>query len=123
MRGKSGDFAMNARVLLAMKRIAQAIAKLHLREFVIHEDVEEMKKIIFSYLKYFNFSVTNITTPGSLKDLVWRLLDLFRAKKIWKRDDLLHESAMPEDEFERSIAILKNEGKIFELRNGRYELI
>ena len=123
LRGKSGDLAMNARVLLAMKRIAQAIAKLHLREFVTHDDVEEMKKIIFSYLKYFNFSVTNITTPGSLKDLVWRLLDLFRAKKIWKRDDLLHESAMPEDEFERSIAILKNEGKIFESRNGRYELI
>ena len=123
LRSKSGDLAVNARVLLSMKRIVQASAKMHLRRYATDTDVQEMEKVISAYLQYFNFSISNISTPASLKDLVWRLLDLFRSKRIWKREELLHESAMPEDDFERSIAILKNEGKIFESRNGRYELI
>ena len=96
---------------------------MHLRRYATDTDVQEMEKVISAYLQYFNFSISNISTPASLKDLVWRLLDLFRSKRIWKREELLHESAMPENDFERSIAILKNEGKIFESRNGRYELI
>lgn len=123
LRSKSGDLAINARVLLSMKRIVQASAKMHLHSTATEEDVQEMEKIISTYLKYFNFSISNISTPASLKDLVWRLLDLFRSKKIWKKEDLLHESAMPESDFERCVAILKNEGKIYESRNGRYELI
>ena len=123
LRGKSGDLALNARMLLSMKRLVQASAKMHLRTQASIQDFQEMEKIITSYLQYFNFSITNITTPGSLKDLVWRLLDLFRTQKQWKRDDLLHQAAMPENEFDRCIAILKNEGKIYEKSNGRYELI
>jgi replicative DNA helicase Mcm len=123
LRGKSGDLALNARMLLSMKRLVQASAKMHMRTQASIQDFQEMEKIITSYLQYFNFSITNITTPGSLKDLVWRLLDLFRTQKQWKRDDLLHQAAMPENEFDRCIAILKNEGKIYEKSNGRYELI
>ena len=123
LRGKSGDLALNARMLLSMKRLVQASAKMHLRNQASIEDFQEMEKIITSYLQYFNFSITNITTPGSLKDLVWRLHDLFRTQKVWKRDDLLHQSAMPEDEFDRCIAMLKNGGEIYEKSNGRYELI
>ena len=123
LRGKSGDLALNARMLLSMKRLVQASAKMHMRNQASIQDFQEMEKIITSYLQYFNFSITNITTPGSLKDLVWRLLDLFRTQKQWKRDDLLHQAAMPENEFDRCIAILKNEGKIYEKSNGRYELI
>ena len=123
LRGKSGDLALNARMLLSMKRLVQASAKMHLRTQASIQDFQEMEKIITSYLQYFNFSITNITLPGSLKDLVWRLQNLFRAQKQWKRDELLHQSAMPEDEFDRCIAMLKNRGEIYEKPNGRYELI
>lgn len=123
LRGKSGDLALNARMLLSMKRLVQASAKMHLRNQASIEDFQEMEKIITSYLQYFNFSITNITLPGSLKDLVWRLQNLFRTQKQWKRDELLHQSAMPEDEFDRCIDMMKNRGEIYEKPNGRYELI
>lgn len=123
LRKKSGDLALNARVLLSMKRIVQASAKMHMRNHANMDDFEEMEKIITAYLKNFNFSVSNITTPGSLKEQVWRLYGLFRNHSQWRRDELIHQSAMPEDEFDRCIAILKNEGKIYEKSSGRYELI
>ena len=123
LRKKSGDLALNARVLLSMKRIVQASAKMHMRNHANIDDFEEMEKIITAYLKNFNFSVSNITTPGSLKEQVWRLYGLFRNHSQWKRDELIRQSAMPEDEFDRCIAILKNEGKIYEKSSGRYELI
>ena len=123
LRGKSGDIAINARVLLAMKRIVQASAKMHLRENANMEDVDEMRKIFTAYLKQFNFSVSNIYMPATLRERVWRILDLFKSRKKWEESELRRQSAMEQEEFESCISILKREGKIIESRNGRYELI
>ena len=123
IRSKSGDLAINARVLLAMKRLVQASAKLHLRESANIQDVDEMKKIISAYLIKFNFSVSNIYMPDTLRDKIWRILDLFKSQKRWDIDELHHQSAMEMDELDRCLTILKRDGKIMEPRNGRFELI
>jgi replicative DNA helicase Mcm len=123
IRSKSGDLAINARVLLAMKRIVQASAKMHLRESANTQDVDEMKRIISAYLVKFNFSVSNIYMPDTLRDKIWRILDLFKSQKRWDIDSLQHQSAMEMDELDRCLTILKRDGKIMEPRNGRFELI
>lgn len=123
IRGKSGDLAINARVLLAMKRIVQASAKMHLRGKATMDDVLEMRKILSEYLKQFNFSVSNIYMPDSLRERLWRILDLFKLQKKWDLDSLQHQSAMDPDELDRCLSILKREGKVLESRNGRFELI
>lgn len=123
IRSKSGDLAINARVLLAMKRIVQASAKMHLREKATMDDVLEMEKILSEYLKQFNFSVSNIYMPDSLRERLWRILDLFKLQKKWDLESLQHQSAMDSDELDRCLTILKREGKVLESRNGRFELI
>ena len=123
IRSKSGDLAINARVLLAMKRIVQASAKMHLRESANTQDVDEMKRIISAYLVKFNFSVSNIYMPDTLRDKIWRILDLFKSQKRWDIDSLQHQSAMEMEELDRCLTILKRDGKIMEPRNGRFELI
>ncbi|KPV47365.1 hypothetical protein SE19_01370 [Acidiplasma aeolicum] len=82
VRSKSGDMSIAPRHLMAMKRLTQASAKLHLREEATLEDVMEMEKVMTEYLRPFGFSINNILVPSSLKDKLWRLIDMFKEKKI-----------------------------------------
>lgn len=123
LRHTSGDTLINARTLLAMKRVVQASAKLHLREHANEEDLETMKRLFKEFLKQFNFSVTNIYMPESLREKVSRIMDLFKIQRIWGRQDLLHQSAMPEDEFDSAIDVLKRNSRIYEPEKGKYGAI
>ncbi len=123
LRHTSGDTLINARTLLAMKRIVQASAKLHLREHANEEDLQTMERIFKEFLKQFNFSVTNIYMPESLREKVSRIMDLFKIQRIWARNELLHQSAMPEDEFDSAIDVLKRNSRIYEPLTGKYEVI
>lgn len=123
LRHQSGDIMINARTLLAMKRIVQASARLHLRNQANEDDLATMERIFQAYLQQFNFSVSNIYMPSGLKERLSRILELFKTKRHWDKADLLHESAMEDPDFFSAIDILKREGYIFEPKNGKYEVI
>lgn len=122
IRSKSGDLSIAPRMLMGMKRLTQASAKLHLREEATLDDVMEMEKIVIEYLKPFGFSIQNILMPSSLKDRIWRILDLFKEKRIWDKRELIEQTAFSEQDLDKCIDIMKRDGKIFEPRNNRYEV-
>ena len=123
LRHQSGDIMINARTLLAMKRIVQASARLHLRNQANEDDLATMERIFQAYLQQFNFSVSNIYMPSGLKERLTRILELFKTRKHWSKADLYHEAAMDDPDFTSAIDILKREGYIYEPKAGIYEVI
>ena len=123
VRSKSGDMSIAPRHLMAMKRLTQASAKLHLREEATLDDVREMEKVMTEYLRPFGFSINNILVPSSLKDKIWRLIDMFKERKIWKKEELLQETNYSDQDMDRCIELMKKEGKIYEPGNNRYRVI
>ena len=123
LKHKSGDIAINARTLLAMKRVVQASAKLHLRQQAAFEDFETMKKIFEAFLKDFNFSLSEIYMPSKLRDKLSIVQGLFRNKKHWAKEELIHELNMELSDLQSCLDILKREGYVYEPRSGKYEAI
>lgn len=120
LKAQTGDLMISARHLLAMKRVTQASAKLHLRERATLEDFTIMQSLFNAYLKQFNYSISNIYMPGNIEERINRLMGLFDSKKSWNKKELLFQSAMDESEFESTVNILKTNGKIVEFKNGTY---
>ena len=113
MRGRSGDFSISVRVLLALKRISEASAKMHLRTVVNFEDVAIAKNLITKYLKPFNFSIQNISTDLSLKEKMYQLLDLRKKKSMWKISEVRDILGLSEEDLDRVVNALKHDGKVY----------
>ncbi|WMT51218.1 MAG: ATP-binding protein [Ferroplasma sp.] len=122
VREKSGDMSIVPRHLMAMKRLTQASAKLHLREEATLDDVREMEKVIMAYLRPFGFSINNMLVPVTLKDKIWKLIDMFKERKMWNKEELLNETKYSEQDLDRCLDVMKKEGTIYEPGNNRYKV-
>ena len=123
IRSKSGDLSVSARVGFAMKRIAEASAKLHLRARVEYQDIILMKNIISAYLQPFNFSISNIAVSQGMRQRLSDLLSLKIQKRKWKKEEILQALGWDELELDKALEVLKHDGSCYEPANGRVEFL
>ena len=123
IRAKSGDLSVSARVGFAMKRIAEASAKLHLGDRVTYQDIILMKSIISAYLQPFNFSISNIAVSQGMRQRLSDLLSLKIQKRKWKKEEILQALGWDELELDKALEVLKHDGSCYEPSNGRVEFL
>lgn len=115
IRKISGDLSINIRTFESMLRFTEACAKLAFHPECTYEDFVEMKGVMDSWLKQFNYSTGNIKgeSPSSVRWMQDAYSVLKKAGHPMKIDELKKEIAIDEENWKKVSALMRNSGEFF----------
>ena len=115
MRKISGDLSINIRTFESMLRFTEACAKLSFHQKCTYEDYLEMKAVMDSWLKQFNYSTGNIKgeSPSTVRWMHDAYSVLKKAGHPMKIEELKKEIAIDEENWEKVSAVMRNSGEFF----------
>ena len=115
MRKISGDLSINIRTFESMLRFTEACAKLSFHQKCTYEDYLEMKAVMDSWLKQFNYSTGNIKgeSPSTVRWMHDAYSVLKKAGHPMKIEELKKEIAIDEENWEKVSAVMSNSGEFF----------
>ena len=115
MRKISGDLSINIRTFESMLRFTEACAKLSFHQKCTYEDYLEMKAVMDSWLKQFNYSTGNIKgeSPSTVRWMHDAYSVLKKAGHPMKIEELKKEIAIDDENWEKVSAVMRNSGEFF----------
>jgi DNA replicative helicase MCM subunit Mcm2 (Cdc46/Mcm family) len=115
IRKISGDLSINIRTFESMLRFTEASAKLSFHPECTYEDFLEMKDVMDSWLKQFNYSTGNIKgeSPSSVRWMQDAYAVLKKAGHPMKIEDLKKEIAIDDENWKKVSALMRVSGEFF----------
>ena len=115
MRKISGDLSINIRTFESMLRFTEACAKLSFHQKCTYEDYLEMKAVMDSWLKQFNYSTGNIKgeSPSTVRWMHEAYSVLKQAGHPMKIEELKKEIAIDDENWQKVSAVMRNSGEFY----------
>jgi replicative DNA helicase Mcm len=115
IRKISGDLSINIRTFESMLRFTEASAKLSFHPECTYEDFLEMKDVMDSWLKQFNYSTGNVRgdSPSTVRWLHDAYSVLKHAGHPMKIDELKKEIAIDDGNWPKVSAVMKTSGNFY----------
>lgn len=115
IREISGDLSINIRTFESMLRFTEACAKLAFHPECTYDDFLEMKEVMDSWLKQFNYSTGNIKgeSPSSVRWMQDAYAVLKKAGHPMKIEDLKKEIAIDDENWKKVSALMRVSGEFF----------
>ncbi len=115
IRKISGDLSINIRTFESMLRFTEACAKLSFHQKCTYEDYLEMKAVMDSWLKQFNYSTGNIKgeSPSTVRWMHEAYSVLKQAGHPMKIEELKKEIAIDDENWQKVSAVMRNSGEFY----------
>ena len=115
IRKISGDLSINIRTFESMLRFTEACSKLAFHPECTYEDFLEMKGVMDSWLKQFNYSTGNIRgdSPSTVRWVHDAYSVLKKAGHPMKIEELMKEIAIDEENWEKVKPVMKTSGNFY----------
>ncbi len=115
IRKISGDLSINIRTFESMLRFTEAAAKLSFHAECTYADFLEMKEVMDSWLKQFNYSTGNIRgdSPSTVRWVHDAYSVLKKAGHPMKIEELMKEIAIDEENWEKVKPVMKTSGNFY----------
>ena len=124
LREKSGDLSINIRTFESMLRFTEASAKLNFHSECLYSDFLEMREIMDSWLKQFNYSMDTIRgTDRSIERWYKDAYIVLKAHKKMSILSLKKEIAIDESNFARLLSLMRNSGEFYFPSNSEVRVI